>query len=223
MADFKKEYFDEGKFKKNLQEQEDILVHFTEAVENLNAEGIPTDYDFIQKLSGYSDEQYLDYIKGAFKEYISKLGLVVKAERKRIAQLYDTIYTNTLPSVKIVREAFSKGLVISDGEDGTFTIDKKKMKEEAKKRATFALDTESMEEYFNLIMGIKEAMDKAGKFEEKHGLYKFSDGESKMIYLNPYYPDFLCELTLPKYFKQGNCSAEYFQKMVCHFFRKEKK
>ena len=221
MARFNTEYFNEGEFKKELQEQETIIAHFTDAVINLENEGIPTDYKFITQLSKYSNEQYLDYIKAAFKEYVDSLKLVAKAERKRISTIYDSIYTNTLPSVQTINRAFSKGLILVEGEDGSFTIDRENMKSEAKKRATKAIDTEAMQEYFDLIMNIKAAIEKAGEFEEKHGLYRFSDGETKLIYLNPYYSDFICELTLPKYFKEGNCTEEYFEKMMNQFFRKE--
>lgn len=221
MAKFNTEYFNEGEFKKELQEQETIIAHFTDAVINLENEGIPTDYKFITQLSKYSNEQYLDYIKAAFQEYIDSLKLVAKAERKRISTIYDSIYTNTLPSVQTINRAFSKGLILVEGEDGSFTIDRENMKSEAKKRVTKAIDTEAMQEYFDLIMNIKAAMEKAGEFEEKHGLYRFSDGETKLIYLNPYYSDFICELTLPKYFKEGNCTEEYFEKMMNQFFRKE--
>jgi hypothetical protein len=107
MTTFNTEYFNEGEFKKELQEQETIIAHFTDAVINLANEGIPTDYKFITKLSKYSNEQYLDYIKKAFQEYIDSLKLVAKAERKRIAAVYDSIYTNTLSSVQTIREAFS--------------------------------------------------------------------------------------------------------------------
>lgn len=223
MAKFESKYFDEGFFKKELQEQETTIAYFNDAVEKLNNEGIPTDYDFIMKLSKYTDEDYLEYIKGTFQEYICSLKLVVKAERKRIAALYDEIYTNTLPCVQYIRTAFSKGLFIARGRDGFFSIDRDKMEAEARKRATIEVDTEAMQEYFDLIMSIKAAMKKAGDFEEKHGLYKFSDGESKLVYLNPYYPDFLCELTLPKYFKEGNCNADYFEKMMIQFFRTDRK
>lgn len=221
MAKFNTEYFNEGEFKKELQEQETIIAHFMDAVINLENEGIPTDYKFITQLSKYSNEQYLDYIKAAFQEYIDSLKLVAKAERKRIAAIYDAIYTNTIPSVQTINRAFSKGLILVEGEDGSFTIDRENMKSEAKKRATKAIDTEAMQEYFDLIMNIKAAIEKAGEFEEKHGLYRFSDGETKLIYLNPYYSDFICELTLPKYFKEGNCTEEYFEKMMNQFFRKE--
>jgi hypothetical protein len=221
MATFNTEHFNEGAFKKELQEHETIVERFTDAAINLDNEGIPTDYKFIMQLSKYSDNEYLEYIKKHFQEYIGKLGFVAKAERKRIAAVYDSIYTNTLPSVQTIRNSFSKGLILAENEDGSFRIDRNKMKAEAKKRATNKIDAEAMQEYFGLIMNIRDAMAKAGEFEEKHGLYKFSDGESKLIYLNPYYPDFLCELTLPKYFKEGNCNPKYFEKMMCHFFKQK--
>ena len=223
MTKFKTEYFDEGKYKKDLQELETAEARFMDALEKLNSEGIPTDYGFIVKLSKFSDEDFLNYIKEAFRKYIDNLGLVVKEERKRIAAIYDTIYSNTLPAVQTIRKAFSKGLIISKGEDGTFIVNTDKMKDEAKKRNTIEIDTDLMSEYYDLLMNIKEAMNKAGEFEKKHGLSRFSDGESKLIYLNPYYPDFLCELTLPKYFNEGDCSKEYFEKMMNQFFRKGKK
>jgi hypothetical protein len=127
MANFESKYFDEGSFKKDLQEQETTIAHFNDAVEKLNNEGIPTDYDFIMKLSKSTDEDYLEYIKGTFQEYIGSLKLVVKTERKRIAALYDEIYSNTLPCVQYIRTAFSKGLFIAKGRDGFFTIDREKM------------------------------------------------------------------------------------------------
>ena len=222
MAKFKKEHFNDGVYKQELQEYETIISRFNDALEKLNSEGIPTDYKFIMELSKYTDNQYLEYIKEAFKKYVDSLGLMVKAERRRVAALYDEIYTNTLPSVQAIRNAFSKGLVIVEDDDEAISIDRTQMEANAKKKATITIDTKSMEEYFGLIMAIKDAMAKAGEFEAKHGLYKFSDGESKLIYLNPYYPDYLCELTLPKYFKEGNCSEEYFEKMMCQFFKEKK-
>lgn len=223
MGKFSNKYFDEGKFKKELQEYDDIEACLKDALDNFRNEGIPTDYDFLVRLSRFNDEDYLGYIKEAHKNYINSLGLLPKAERKRIAKVYDEMYTNTLQSFQRVKNSFKKGLVISKGENNRPIIDRKKMEAETKKRVTFAVDAEKMEEYYNLIMNIKDAMAKAGEFEEKHGLYRFSDGETKLIYQNPYYPDFICELTLPKYFKEGNCNDEYFEKMMNQFFRRDKK
>lgn len=83
MAKFKSKYFDEAKYKAIRQEQETAKTIFADAVENLNDEGISTDYKFIMKLAQYTDNDYLDYIKATFKEYINSLGPVVKAERKK--------------------------------------------------------------------------------------------------------------------------------------------
>ena len=226
---FEKELFESAGFKKELEAYKDAKEIFATNVNDLKEEGLEVSLKAVKKYLTLSDEDWHNFIGTMLKEYISKLGFVLREERVRIAELYQQLFERTLPIIKSLQAGVSHyGFKLVEV-DGIVAIDDAGTEAALRAKYTKEVDTSAMEEYFNLVLGVRDALMAVKNFEKQHSIAESLTSE-KYIYLGKaYYEAQAAGIAVPPRetslmrFIQDGCSEDTFLDMVANKFIVKKK
>ena len=226
---FEKELFESAGFKKELEAYKDAKEIFATNVNDLKEEGLEVSLKAVKKYLTLSDEDWHNFIGTMLKEYISKLGFVLREERVRIAELYQQLFERTLPIIKSLQAGVSHyGFKLVEV-DGIVAIDDAGTEAALRAKYTKEVDTSAMEEYFNLVLGVRDALMAVKNFEKQHSIAESLTSE-KYIYLGKaYYEAQAAGIAIPPRetnlmrFIQDGCSEDTFLEMVANKFIVKKK
>ena len=226
---FEKELFESAGFKKELEAYQLAREVFMSNVKDLKEEGLEVSLKAVKKYLTLTDEDWHNHIGGMLKEYISKLGFVLREERIRIAELYQQLFERTLPTIKSIQTGFSHyGFKLVEV-DGVVTIDDAGTEEALKAKYTKEVDTASVEEYYNLVLAVKDALLEIKDFEKQHNLTESLTADRYYYLSKAYYEAQAAGVAIPpretnimKYIQEG-CSEEVFLEMVASKFIVKKK
>ena len=226
---FEKELFESAGFKKELEAYKEAKEVFESNVNDLKEEGLEVSLKAVKKYLTLSDEDWHNFIGARLKEYISKLGFVLREERIRIAELYQQLFERTLPVIKSIQTGFSHYNFKLVEVDGIVAIDDAGTEAALRAKYTKEVDTSAMEEYFNLVLGVRDALMAVKNFEKQHSIAESLTSE-KYIYLGKaYYEAQAAGIAVPPRetslmrFIQDGCSEDTFLDMVANKFIVKKK
>lgn len=226
---FEKELFESAGFKKELEAYKEAKEVFESNVNDLKEEGLEVSLKAVKKYLTLTDEDWHNHIGGMLKEYISKLGFVLREERVRIAELYQQLFERTLPIIKSLQAGVSHyGFKLVEV-DGIVAIDDAGTEAALRAKYTKEVDTSAMEEYFNLVLGVRDALMAVKNFEKQHSIAESLTSE-KYIYLGKAYYEAQAagiavpprETNLMRFIQEG-CSEDTFLDMVANKFIVKKK
>lgn len=226
---FEKEIFESAGFKKELEAYQLAKEVFMSNIKDLKEEGLEVSLKAVKKYLTLSDEDWHNFIGGMLKEYIGKLGFVLREERIRIAELYQQLFERTLPTVKSLQAGASHyGFKLVEI-DGVVSIDDAGTEEALKAKYTKEIDTDSVEEYYNLVLAVKDAVESIKAFEKRHNITESLTSERYYYLGKSYYEAKAAGITVPpreanllKYI-QGGCPEDTFLEMVANKFIVKKK
>lgn len=226
---FEKELFESAGFKKELEAYQLAREVFMSNLKDLKEEGLEVSLKAVKKYLTLTDEDWHNHIGGMLKEYIGKLGFVLREERIRIAELYQQLFERTLPTIKSIQTGFSHyGFKLVEV-DGVVTIDDEGTEEALKAKYTKEVDTASVEEYYNLVLAVKDALLEIKDFEKQHNLTESLTADRYYYLSKAYYEAQAAGVAIPpretnimKYIQEG-CSEEVFLEMVASKFIVKKK
>lgn len=162
---FKKATFDEQKYHQKKEELTKWAAKVNELRERLSQEGLPTDREFITKITD-NEMEFDKWIKEEYKSYLDRLGFVPQAERKRILENFNTLFFDINPFVQAAMTAIDKGILLNP--DGT--VNEKKIEELAREAGTTVYDTEAMASFYEVVEKARKAIAEVREHEEKNGL-----------------------------------------------------
>lgn len=226
---FEKEIFESAGFKKELEAYQLAKEVFINNIKDLKEEGLEVSLKAVKKYLTLSDEDWHNFIGGMLKEYIGKLGFVLREERIRIAELYQQLFERTLPTIKSLQAGASHyGFKLVEI-DGVVSIDDAGTEEALKAKYTKEIDTDSVEEYYNLVLAVKDAVEAIKKFEKQHNVIESLTSERYYYLGKSYYEAKAAGIVVPpretnlmKYI-QGGCPEDTFLEMVANKFIVKKK
>ena len=226
---FEKELFESAGFKKELEAYQLAREVFMSNIKDLKEECLEVSLKAVKKYLSLSDEDWHNHIGGMLKEYIGKLGFVLREERVRIAELYQQLFERTLPAINSLQTGFSHyGFKLVEV-DGVVTIDDAGTEEALRTKYTKEVDTASVEEYYNLVLAVRDALLEIKDFEKQHNLTESLTADRYYYLSKAYYEAQAAGIAIPpretnimKYIQEG-CSEEVFLEMVASKFIVKKK
>ena len=226
---FEKELFESAGFKKELEAYKESKKVFESNVNDLKEEGLEVSLKAVKKYLTLSDEDWHNFIGTMLKEYISKLGFVLREERVRIAELYQQLFERTLPIIKSLQAGVSHyGFKLVEV-DGIVVIDDAGTEEAIKIKYIKEIDTAAVEEYFNLVLGVRDALEAVKAFEKKRNITESLTSEKYLYLGKAYYEAQAAGIAIPPRetnlmrFIQDGCSEDTFLEMVANKFIVKKK
>ena len=226
---FEKELFESAGFKKELEAYKESKKVFESNVNDLKEEGLEVSLKAVKKYLTLSDEDWHNFIGARLKEYISKLGFVLREERIRIAELYQQLFERTLPVIKSIQTGFSHYNFKLVEVDGIVAIDDAGTEEALRTKYTQEVDTAAVEEYFNLVLGVRDALEAVKAFEKKRNITESLTSEKYLYLGKAYYEAQAAGIAIPPRetnlmrFIQDGCSEDTFLEMVANKFIVKKK
>lgn len=226
---FEKELFESAGFKKELEAYKESKKVFESNVNDLKEEGLEASLKAVKKYLTLSDEDWHNFIGARLKEYISKLGFVLREERIRIAELYQQLFERTLPVIKSIQTGFSHYNFKLVEVDGIVAIDDAGTEEALRTKYTQEVDTAAVEEYFNLVLGVRDALEAVKAFEKKRNITESLTSEKYLYLGKAYYEAQAAGIAIPPRetnlmrFIQDGCSEDTFLEMVANKFIVKKK
>lgn len=226
---FEKELFESAGFKKEMEAIKEAKEVFIENVNDLKEEGLEVSLKAVKKYLTLSDEDWHNFIGGMLKDYIGKLGFVLREERVRIAELYQQLFERTLPTVKSLQAGVSHfGFKLVEV-DGIVAIDDAGTEEALKAKYTKEVDTAAVEEYYNLVLGVRDALEAVKNFEKQHSIAESLTSEKYFYLGKAFYEAQAAGIAVPPRetslmrFIQDGCSEDTFLEMVANKFIVKKK
>ena len=137
------------------------------ALKVLEAEGLSTDIDTLRKII-VSDEAFIAWMDKAEASYIGKLGFIPKEEKKRIKETFLAMADRTRDARNTVGVFLKekKFPIIQDG-DETLHYDRAEVDKVLTAKYTKHF-TDEDKEYFQIILGAKEALQRLYDWEMEH-------------------------------------------------------
>jgi len=142
------------------------------AVEALQEQNLPTDKATIEKIVK-SETAFEAYINSLRDEFLNGKYLP-KEEKQRIYNSFAKLYNDLQGYVTGLSNAL-KVTPVKYTKEG-IEVDNSRVEEIAKEKATFEIDLKRESEYYTLVMGAVEAIQKMQAFEAKNVLPDFFNG-----------------------------------------------
>ena len=226
---FEKELFESAGFKKEMEAIKEAKEVFVNNVNDLKEEGLEVSLKAVKKYLTLSDEDWHNFIGTMLKEYISKLGFVLREERVRIAELYQQLFERTLPIIKSLQAGVSHyGFKLVEV-DGIVVIDDAGTEEAIKIKYIKEIDTAAVEDYYNLVLAVKDTLQAIKDFEKQHNIAESLTSEKYLYLGKAYYEAKAAGIAVPPRetnlmrFIQEGCSEDTFLEMVANKFIIKKK
>lgn len=213
---FKSEIFDEKIYNETRKKYEQMAEQLPDLLASISAEGLPTDWGFIESIT---------HNEGAFREWVDKQGqerqkgkFLTVSEIQRNADELNEFYSRLIPYVNEIRRMRIARLPMVAVDD-SIAVDMDKVEELAKKEATTKIDATKMQNYWEQVNKVVEAIGDLEAYEEKNGLpdSTFNPASISMgmdgVYMTP--PN----LSI-KQFQEKFSTPERFQDIYKNIFKK---
>ena len=153
--------------KQELQQLEQQEEGVNKSLKVLETEGLPTSINTLSKIV-VSDEAFTNWIDKAEASYIGKLGFIPKEEKKRIRETFRAMADRTRDARNTVGHFLreKKFPIIQDG-DSTLHYDREEVDKVLTAKFTKHF-TDEDKEYFQIILGAKEALQRIYDWEREH-------------------------------------------------------
>ncbi|HOO95968.1 MAG TPA: hypothetical protein PLH60_08630 [Proteiniphilum sp.] len=164
---FSNEIFDEKIFNDTKKKYELMSEQLPDLLASISAEGLPTDWKFIDTIT---------HNEGAFREWVEEQGkerqkgkFLTVSEIQRNADELNEFYNRLAPDVNAIRRMRIERLPMVAVDDSV-AVDLEKIDELAKKEATTKIDATKMQNYWEQVNKVVQAINDLKGYEEKNGL-----------------------------------------------------
>ena len=164
---FKSEIFNDKIYNDTKRKFEQMADTLPDLLASISAEGLPTDWGFIDSIT---------HNEGAFREWVDKQGqerqrgkFLTVAEIQRNADELNEFYSRLIPYVNEIRRMRIARLPLVPVDDSV-AVDMEKIDDLAKKEATTRIDATKMQNYWEQVNKVVEAIGDLEAYEEKNGL-----------------------------------------------------
>lgn len=210
---FDEEIFDEKVYDNTKKKYEEMAERLPDLLASLAAEGLPTDWGYLQLITD-ADDSFKRWIDEQYMKRVSSFDFLPMDERDRIIEQYDALFERLKDDVAQLRRMRRERLPLFDA-DGTIMVDFDKVEEIARKAATTKLNSTKIQAYWEQVNKAIDAMAELRSFEEKNGLPSFVDEE--LVFLKQGRPQ---RYNLSLFLKEGG-EAGLFQKIAAPYFSKK--
>jgi len=213
---FNDEIFNEKIYNDTKKKFEQMSEQLPDLLASLSAEGLPTDWGFIDTIT---------HNEGAFKEWVERQReerqrgkFLTVAEIQRNADELNGFYSRLAPYVNAIRRMRIERLPMVTVDDSV-DVDMDKVEELAKKEATTKVNATKMQEYWEQVNKVVQAINDLKEYEDKNGLpdSTFNPASISMgmdgVYMTP--PNLSV-----KEFKDKFSTPENFQNIFLNTFKK---
>jgi hypothetical protein len=210
---FDEEIFDERVYSDTKQKYEDMAEKLPDLLASLAAEGLPTDWGYLQLITD-TDNSFRDWINSQYMKRVSSFGFLPVDERNRIIDTYDALFERLKDDVAQLRRMRRERLPLFDA-DGTVMVDMDKVEQMARKAATTKLNATKIQAYWDAVNKVVDAMTELREFEDRNGLPSFVDDE--LVFLKQGRPQ---RYNLSLFLKEGG-GTDLFQQIAAPYFTKK--
>lgn len=213
---FESEIFSEKIYNETRKKYEQMAEQLPDLLASISAEGLPTDWKFIDGIT-HNEGAFREWVEEQAKERQKGKFLTV-AEIQRNADELNEFYSRLAPDVNAIRRMRIERLPMVAVDD-SIAVDMEKVEELARKEATTKVDATKMQNYWEIVSKVVQAIGDLRNYEEKNGLpdSTFNPASISMgmdgVYLTP--PN----LSI-KEFKDKFSSPEKFQNIFLNTFKK---
>jgi len=213
---FKSEIFNDKIYNDTTRKFEQMADTLPDLLASISAEGLPTDWGFIDSIT---------HNEGAFREWVDKQGqerqrgkFLTVAEIQRNADELNEFYSRLIPYVNEIRRMRIARLPLVPVDDSV-AVDMDKVEELARAEATTRINASKMQNYWEQVNKVVEAIGDLEAYEEKNGLpdCTFNPASISMgmdgVYMTP--PNLSV-----KEFKDKFSTPEQFQNTFLNTFKK---
>ena len=213
---FKSEIFDEKIYQETKRKYELMAESLPDLLASISAEGLPTDWKFIESIT---------HNEGAFREWVErqreerqKGKFLTVSEIQRSADELNEFHNRVAPYINSIRRMRIERLPLIPIDD-SISIDMEKVEELSRKEATTKIDATKMQNYWEQVNKVVEAINDLKGYEEKNELpdCTFNPASISMgmdgIYMTP--PN----LSI-KQFQEKFSTPERFQDIYKNIFKK---
>lgn len=214
---FESEIFSEKIYNDTRKKYELMAEQLPDLLASLSAEGLPTDWKFIDGIT---------HNEGAFRDWVEEQGrerqrgkFLTVSEIQRNADELNEFYSRLIPYVNEIRRMRIARLPLIPVDD-SISVDMEKVDELARKEATTKVDASKMQNYWEQVNKVVEAINDLKFYEEKNGLpdSTFNPASISMgmqgVYMTP--PNLSV-----KEFKDKFSTPEQFQNLFINIFKKQ--
>jgi hypothetical protein len=205
--------FDEKVYSDTKQKYEDMAERLPDLLASLAAEGLPTDWGYLQLITD-ADDSFKRWIDEQYMKRVSSFGFLPVDERNRIIDTYDALFERLKDDVAQLRRMRRERLPLFDA-DGTVMVDMDKVEQMARKAATTKLNATKIQSYWEQVNKVVDAMTELREFEEKNGLPDFVNEE--LVFLKQGRPQ---RYSLSLFLKEGG-GTDLFQQIAAPYFLKK--
>lgn len=205
--------FDEKVYSDTKQKYEDMAEKLPDLLASLAAEGLPTDWGYLQLITD-TDNSFRDWINSQYMKRVSPFGFLPVDERNRIIDTYDALFERLKDDVAQLRRMRRERLPLFDA-DGTIVVDFEKIEQMARKAATTKLNAPKIQAYWEQVNKVVDAMAELRSFEEKNGLPDFVNEE--LVFTKQGRPQ---RYNLSLFLKEGG-GTDLFQQIAAPYFSKK--
>lgn len=210
---FDEEIFDEKVYTDTKQKYEDMAERLPDLLASLAAEGLPTDWSYLQLITD-ADNSFKRWIDEQYMKRVSSFDFLPMGERDRIIDQYDALFEKLKDDVAQLRRMRRERLPLFDA-DGTVMVDMDKVDELAKRKATTKLNSTKIQTYWEHVSRVVDAMAELRSFEDGNGLPDFVNEE--LVFLKQGRPQ---RYNLSSFLKEGG-EADLFQQIATPYFTKK--
>ena len=164
---FKSEIFNEKIYNDTKKKYEQMADTLPDLLASISAEGLPTDWKFIEGIT---------HNEGAFREWVDKQGqerqkgkFLTVSEIQRNADELNEFFNRLAPDVNAIRRMRIERLPMVAVDDSV-AVDMEKVDELARAEATTRVDATKMQNYWEMVNRVVEAINDLKVYEEKNGL-----------------------------------------------------
>lgn len=213
---FKSEIFDEKIYQETKRKYELMAEQLPDLLASISAEGLPTDWKFIESIT---------HNEGAFREWVErqreerqKGKFLTVSEIQRNADELNEFHNRVAPYINSIRRMRIERLPLISIDD-SISIDMEKVEELSRKEATTKIDATKMQNYWEQVNKVVQAINDLKVYEEKNGLpdSTFNPASISMgmngVYMTP--PN----LSI-KQFQEKFSTPERFQDIYKNIFKK---
>lgn len=210
---FSEEIFDEKVYDNTKKKYEELAVQLPDLLASLAAEGLPTDWGFLQLITD-ADDSFKRWIDEQYMKRVSSFGFLPVDERNRIIDTYDALFERLKDDVAQLRRMRRERLPIVSVDD-LITVDMEKVEQMARKAATTKVNATKVQAYWDAVNKVVDAMAELREFEEKNGLPDFVNEE--LVFVKQGRPQ---RYNLSLFLKEGG-GEELFQQIAAPYFTKK--
>lgn len=210
---FDEEIFDEKVYTETKKKYEDMAERLPDLLASLAAEGLPTDWGYLQLITD-ADNSFKRWIDEKYMKRVSSFDFLPVDERNRIIDQYDALFERLKDDVSQLRRMKRERLPLFDA-DGLITVDMDKVEQMARKAATTRLNSTKIQAYWEQVNKVVDAMGELREFEDRNGLPSFVNEE--LVFVKQGRPQ---RYNLSLFLKEGG-EAELFQRIATPYFTKK--